>query len=570
MDKEKQGTYNENGLVTIVLPDGVEGRYNNGITLLELSRGCESKYSSRIVAGKVNNEIRELGFKITESCKVEFIDLTHTDGFRIYQRSLCFVLIKAVNDLFPKRKVIIKHSISKGLYCEIYGEKELDASEVELINKRMRNIVNAKLPFIKNTIPSFEAEEIFLKNGRKDRYDALKHRMKEYVTLYKCEGFEDYFYGYMVPHTGYVERFALKFYPPGLILRYPERSRPDKVAEFTEQKKLFSIFSEYKKWNKILGIENVGFINDIVKNGGINDFIRVSEALHEKKIANISDMISDSSHKKRVILIAGPSSSGKTTFAKRLSIQLRVNGLKPVMISIDDYFVNREETPLDENGERNYEVLEAIDIDLFNKQLYDLINLIEVEVPVYNFPRGMREKRGRKLKIGMNDIIIIEGIHGLNDRLINCIPLENKFKIYVSALTSINIDDHNRIPSTDTRVIRRIVRDRRSRGSDALNTIKRWPSVRCGEKKNIFPFQEKADVMFNSALPYELGVLKTYAEPLLSKINSSYVEFSEAKRLLEFLSYFLPVETGEIPANSIIKEFIGESCFDGLVKKRRV
>jgi uridine kinase len=561
MDKKKQGTSDENNMIIIILPDGIKKKYHKGITLLELSKECESKYSSTIVAGKVNNEIRELGFKITENCKVEFIDMTHTDGFRIYQRSICFVLIKAVNDLFPNRKVIMEHSISKGLYCEIHGEKDLDACEVELINNKMKKIIDAKLPFVKNTIPSFEAEEIFLKNGRKDRYDALKHRMKQYVTLYKCEDFEDYFYGYMVPHTGYVDRFALKFYPPGVILRYPERSRPDKVADFKEQKKLFSIFAEHKKWNKILGIENVGFMNNIVKSGGINDFIRVSEALHEKKIANIADMISNSIHKKRVILISGPSSSGKTTFAKRLSIQLRVNGLKPLMISIDDYFVNREETPVDENGERDYEVLEAIDINLFNKQLYDLINLNEVEVPVYNFSKGMREKKGRKLKIGMDDVLIIEGIHGLNDKLTKFISLENKFKIYVSALTSINIDDHNRIPSTDTRVIRRIVRDHRSRGCNALNTIKRWSSVRRGEKKNIFPFQEQADVMFNSALPYELGVLKTYAEPLLSKINSSYVQYSEAKRLLEFLSYFLPIGTGEIPSNSIIREFIGGSCF---------
>jgi uridine kinase len=548
-------------IIKIKLPNGSIREYKSGISLLELSREFEPVYLSAIIAGKVNNEIRELGYVLTEDCKVEFIDLTHTDGFRIYQRSLCFVLIKAVNNLYPDRKVIIEHSISKGLYCEIIGEKELDASEVKLIENRMREIVDAKLLFIKRTIPSEEAEELFLKSGRRDRYDALKHRMKPYVTLYTCDGFEDYFYGYMAPHTGYVERFSLRFYPPGLILRYPERSAPEKLPEFEEQKKLFSIFSEFKRWNRILGVDNVGFINDIVKKGDIKDFIRISEALHEKKIARIADMISNSRFKKRVILISGPSSSGKTTFAQRLSIQLRVNGLRPVTISIDDYFVNRERTPFDENGDRDYESLEAIDIDLFNRHLGELIDGIEVEVPIYSFTKGEREDSGRSLKIGEDEVLVIEGIHGLNDRLTPCISPENKFKIYVSALTSINIDNHNRIPSTDTRILRRTIRDHRTRGCDALNTINRWPSVRRGEKKNIFPFQEQADVMFNSSLPYELGVLKTFAEPLLSEITNLYGEYSEAKRLLEFLSYFLPVDTEEIPANSIIKEFIGGSCF---------
>jgi len=549
------------GMVTVTFPSGDTKEVAKGVSLLELSREYTDRYTSTIVAGKVDNDIKELNYELNQDCMVEFIDLTHSDGFRIYQRSLCFVLIKAVNDLFPDRKVVIQHSISKGLYCEVQGNGELNEKEVRLIEKRMGELVDAAIPFIKRVLPAEEAKEIFMKTGRMDRYHAVEHRMKSHVTIYSCDGFDDYFYGYMVPDTGYVKRFALKYYPPGLILRYPERTNPDIIPQFEEQRKLFTIFSEYKKWNRILEVENVGAMNDLIKCGEINELIRISEALHEKKIAQIADMIANSASRKRIVLISGPSSSGKTTFARRLSIQLRVNGLKPVTISLDDYFLDREKTPLDENGEYNFEALEAIDIKLFNLHLNELIKGREVDIPIFNFSKGCRDGSCRRLQIDDGHILVVEGIHGLNPKLTSLVPKKNKFKIYVSALTSMNIDDHNRIPSTDTRLIRRIVRDHQFRGTDALNTLKRWPSVRRGEKRNIFPYQEQADVMFNSALIFELGVLKTLAEPELSKIDDSHPEYPEARRLIEFLSYFLPINSGEIPLNSIIREFFGGSCF---------
>ncbi|MFZ5987287.1 MAG: nucleoside kinase [Bacillota bacterium] len=548
-------------LIKVMFSDESEKEVLEGISLLELSREYEKEYKSTIVAAKVNNDIKELSYHLYDSCRIEFIDLTHDDGMRIYRRSLSFILIKAVNDLFPDRKVVISHSISKGIYCEIKGDTELTEAEVKMIDDRMKILVSLRIPFIKKIMSLDEAKEIFRKIGRMDRFHAIEHRKKPYVTIYDCDDFEDYFYGYMVPDTGYLKKFSLKYYAPGLILMFPDKTNPDIIPKFKEQKKLFSIFKEYKSWGRILGVANVGALNDIIKEGGINELIRIAEALHEKKIAQIADMIAFNKFKKKVVLIAGPSSSGKTTFAQRLAIQLRVNGLRPVTISLDDYFVNRDDTPKDENGDYDFEALEAIDIKLFNQHLADLVAGKEVEVPIFNFPNGCRENFCRKLKIDDDQLLIIEGIHGLNEKLTSSIPKESKFKIYVSALTSMNIDDHNRIPTTDTRVIRRIVRDFQFRGCSASNTINRWPSVRRGEEKNIFPFQEEADIMFNSSLIFELGVLKTLAEPLLRDLDASQPEYSEARRLIEFLRNFLPIESKEIPANSIIREFIGGSCF---------
>ncbi|MCR4435492.1 MAG: nucleoside kinase [Clostridiales bacterium] len=552
---------NEVNLIKVSFPDGSEKIVEEGISLAELAAEVQSRYRYAIVAAKVDNDIKELNFHLYGNCKVQFIDMTDEDGMRIYRRSLYFILIKAVHDLFPDRKLIISHSISKGVYCEIRGDKELDQEEVEKIEARMRELVRMKTPFTKKTMTVEAAKEMFLKSGRMDRFHIVEYRQKPYVTIYNCDGLEDYLYGYMVPDTGFVKSFKLIYYPPGLILMCPETSNPDVIPEFQEQKKLFAIFKEYKRWVQILGVENVGALNGIIKAGQISDFIRVSEALHEKKIAQIADMITEDRHRKKVVLISGPSSSGKTTFAHRLAIQLRVNGFKPVTISLDDYFVDREHTPLDENGEYDFEALEAVDIKLFNAHLSDLICGREVEIPIFNFATGSRESVGRRIRINDDQIMIIEGIHGLNDRLTESIPRENKFKIYVSALTSMNIDDHNRIQSTDTRIVRRIVRDFQFRGNTAISTIKRWPSVRRGEERNIFPYQECADIMFNSFLIYELSVLKTLAEPLLAEIDRIHPEYSEAKRLIEFLSNFLPVEPREIPANSIIREFIGGSCF---------
>jgi len=553
---------NKNHMITVTFADGKIEKFNSGISLIELSKKYKENYPYTIIAAKVNNEIRELTYMLNNDCKVEFIDLSRDDGMRIYIRSLTFILVKAVNDIFPERKVIINHSISKGLYYEIKGDKDLNADDVGKIKNRMVEIVNARIPFIKRTIPIEEAKNILKEKGRDDRLRNIQQRLKPYITIYSCDEVDNYFYGYMAPDTGYIDKFDLKYYKNGVILLFPKKDQPNILPEFKEQQKLFNVFRENRKWGSILGVESVGGLNDVIKSGNVRDLIRVSEALHEKKTAQIADMIAESNNRKRVVLIAGPSSSGKTTFSKRLAIQLRVNGLKPVTIHLDDYFVDRERTPIDENGEMDFEALEAIDIELFNDHLIKMLNEEEVEIPIYNFPLGKREYSGRKVKLDENDIIIIEGIHGLNEKLTPSVPRENKFKIYISAITSMNIDDHNRVPTTDTRLLRRIVRDNQFRGSSAVDTIKRWPSVRRGEEKNIFPFQEEADVMFNSAFRYEHGVMKIFAEPILAGIDDSCPEYPEAKRLMEFLSYFLPIaEHDEIPNNSILKEFIGGSCF---------
>ncbi len=553
-------TQNNDRFVTVEYDSGETASVKAGVTLLELSMEHSSKIDSQIMAAKVNNEIRELGYRIKEDCSISFISLRDEEGIRIYCRSLYLILIKAVHELFPEREVKIQHSISKGTYCEISAGTDgsvLTEDDAALIEDRMRVISGRRIPFKKMTLSLELAKEVFSRNGRLDRYHAIEHRAKDCVTIYDCDGFQDYFYGYMAPDTGFVKLFALKHYHDGIIVMFPEKQAPEKLPEFIEQKKLFAIFKEYIKWGHILGVDNVGELNDLIMEGQAEDLIRISEALHEKKIAHIADMVAKCEEPKRIILISGPSSSGKTTFAKRLSVQLRVNGLKPVTINMDNYFVNREKTPRDEKGGFDYEALEAIDVKLFNTHLKELIGGAEVEIPIFNFFNGCREPVGKNMKINEDNILVIEGIHGLNEKLTGDIPADIKFKIYVSALTSMNIDDHNRIPSTDTRILRRIVRDNQFRGTSATNTIKQWPSVRNGESRYIFPYQESADIMFNSSHMVELGILKNFAEPLLKEIDQKSPVFAEAKRLLEFLSYFLPIDGSELPRNSIIREFIG-------------
>lgn len=554
---------NDNPLSTIkvTFSDNTTADVPEGITLFELSKDYEEKFCSKIVAAKVNNDIRELSYKLDENCFVEFIDYTYDDGMRIFRRSMQFLLVKAVYDLFPKRKLVILHSIGNGLYCELKGGTDVTPEEVQLIQNRMKEIVAQKIPFIKKMMPIEDAREMFIKNGQLDKFKVFEHRKKPYVTVYSCGDLLNYFYGYMVPDTGYLETFELMYYQKGLLLRFPERKNPYELPPLQDYNKLFNVFNEHRSWVKILETEDVGTLNEHVKLGNIGDIIRISEALHEKKIAQIADYVSSDENRKKLLLISGPSSSGKTTFAKRLEVQLRVNGVKPVTISLDDYFLNRDSTPRDENGEYDFESLDAIDVDLFNKHLAQLIAGEEIEVPKYNFHTGYREENGTKLKLADNSIMLVEGIHGLNEKLSTAVPKEFKYKIYLSAITSVNIDDHNRIPSTDIRFLRRIVRDVQFRGFSPVSTIQRWPSVRRGEQKNIFPFQEEADIMFNSSLVYELGVLKTYAEYYLKLIDKSKCEYSEAKRLIEFLSYFLPIGADEIPNNSILREFIGSSCF---------
>lgn len=532
-----------------------------GTILAEVCCKVQDQYPSMIVAAKVDNRLRELSYPLHSDAKIEFVDLTSTDGIRIYQRGLAFVFIRSAMEILSGCRVTVEHSLSKGLYCEIHYKRPIHEDDVVKIEARMREIIDEDVPFIKGSVPVTEAKRIFTELGLDAKTKLLDYRNTSEVNIYSCGWLKDYFYGYMVPSTGYLKLFKLKYYMPGVIIQYPEKSNPTEIPEFEEQAKLATVFREAEQWGRILNIEYVANLNDRITDKKYPELIRVAEALHEKKIAQIADQILEK--KKRIILIAGPSSSGKTTFAQRLSIQLQVNGLRPISLSTDDYFVDRDHTPRDEKGDYDFESIKAVDTDLFNDHLARLIQGEVVDLPTFNFHKGEREYRGKTLQISEDQPIIIEGIHGLNDILTADIPHDKKFKIYISALTQLNIDDHNRIPTTDTRLIRRIVRDSKYRGHSALTTLKLWNSVRRGEERNIFPFQEEADIMFNSALIYELAVLKKHAEPLLLEISKDEKEFSEAKRLLKFLSYFLSIEDDHvIPQTSIIKEFVGGSCFE--------
>lgn len=536
--------------------------YPKGIKLIDISAKYQHMYKYDIVGAIVNNNLRELDFSLKEDSHVNFIDATSSYGNRFYSRSLAFLLIMAAKETLKNCMVTVEHSLSKGLYCEIHGDKPLNQEILEQIEKKMIELVKEDIPFIKKKYPKNEAVRIFDVRKQYDKIRLLKYRNKEYINIYSCKGYYDYFYGFLVPSTGYLKNFELKYYPPGLVLRFPDRRNPEVLPEFFPQPKLFNVFREFEEWGKILEIEDIGNLNDYISSGRIKELVWIAEALHEKKIAEIADMISHSKNKKKLVLISGPSSSGKTTFAQRLSIQLRVNGLKTVEISIDDFFKNRDDTPKNANGEYDFETLEAIDTDIFNDVINKLIEGEEVEIPTFNFHTGNREWKDKKLKIADDQIIIVEGIHGLNDKLTKDIEPDLKFKIYISALTHLNVDNHNRIPTSDLRLIRRMVRDFQFRSTDALTTIKRWDMVRFGEDKYIYPFQEQADVMFNSSLVYELSVLKTIALPLLEKIDEDVVEYIEAKRLMKFLSYILPLDSRCVPNNSILREFIGNSCFD--------
>jgi len=538
--------------------NGQEMEVARGTRIEELVRDLKGKMGSQIVAAVVNNEIRELTFPIEQESDITTVDLSSDDGIRIYQRSLKFLLIKAVHDLFPDKELQVRHSVRRGVFFEIVDYK-VTPEDVERLEKRMRELVEQDHKFVKRVVPIDEARRIFLNKGREDRYRALEFREKDYVSMYTFDDIEDYFYGYMVPSTGYLKLFGLAAENDGIVLIVPKKENPTRLPDVTLPKQLFDVFTEYTNWIKILGVEDVGRLNEVVKKGRIHEFILISEALHEKKIAQIADMILR--QKKRIILIAGPSSSGKTTFARRLGIQLRVNGLRPLNISVDDYFVDKTRTPLDEDGKPDYEALETVDLEFFNKSMNALLKGEEIDVPTFNFVTGQREFNGRRMKLEDGCVVIIEGIHALNPRLTSDIDDADKFKIYVSAITSMRIDQHNRIPTTDLRLLRRIVRDNLFRGTTAPETIDMWPAVRRGEERNIFPFQQEADVMFNSSLIYELLVLKGYALPLLNAITRDMPQYSEARRLIEFLSYFLQIPADDIPPNSILREFLGGSCF---------
>lgn len=531
-----------------------------GIKLGEFCAGIQPQWPHPIVAGIICNTLRDPHYIIETDCELELVDTSMEAGLRIYRRSASFLLIKACRDLFPQRILMIKHTLSNGLFCEFLDEDSADI-EIEQIQERMRELVKQDLPIERYLVDREEACRIFAEQGQMDKVKLLEYRDKEAVHIYELDGFKEYFYGYMVYRTGILDKFKLLYHSPGMILRTPEIGDIGLVKPYNEQKKLAMIHQEAKDWAEMLLTPHLAALNEIIARGEIDDIIRVNEALHEKKIAYIADTICNNPNT-RLVLISGPSSSGKTTFAQRLLIQLRVNGRKPVAISLDNYFVDRYKTPKDSAGNYDFESLDALKLDLFNEHLTRLIDGEEVEIPLFNFRNGRNEPRGVMIKVPAGEPIIVEGIHGLNDRLTWKIPMSNKFKIYISALTQLNLDYSNRIPTTDSRLIRRIIRDSRTRGYSALNTIQRWPSVRAGEEKNIFPFQENADVMFNSSLVYELSALKPYVEPLLENISYEDPEHVEASRLLRFMSYFRALPSLNIPPNSILREFIGGGWFD--------
>ncbi|MBL7970281.1 MAG: nucleoside kinase [Prolixibacteraceae bacterium] len=541
---------------------GTKRTYPLGVTLVEIMNDFQVKLANPILGALVNNKVKELSFVVVKSKKVEFIDYSHPDGMRLYVRSLFFILYAAVREVFPEVKLRMMHGISRGYYCELAGlGRPVTDSDIFAIKSEMRQWVEKDVPFIKEGLPTEEAVEICRKQSLDFKAKLFEQQGALFTYLYFMDGLANYFYGHLVPSTGYLKVFDLVPYYEGLLLRIPDPEKFSEVQPYFKLDKLFGVFQEHKDWAELLDVPNVANLNENILKGTSGDILKISEALHEKKIAEIANQIHDRYDKVKIVLIAGPSASGKTTFSKRLMVQLAVNGLKPTMISLDDYFVDREKTPKDKNGEYDFEALDAIDIEFFNRQLVQLFNGETVELPKFNFTVGKKFPSGKKLKIGDGSILIVEGIHGMNPGLVPHIKPENTFKIFLSALTQISIDDQNHISTTDNRMIRRMIRDSKYRNYSAQDTIRRWPSVRAGEDKNIFPYQENADVMFNSALIYELAVLKKYAEPLLKSVPESQDEFSESNRLLKFLSYFKTIDDLEIPPTSLIREFLGGSSF---------
>lgn len=512
-----------------------------------------------VIAALVNGELRELTYQMWSDARVDPVFLSDSDGVRIYRRSLSFLLVTVVRELFPEAQIFVDHTLPfGGFFCQVRGREPFSAEELAQIEAQMREIVAEDAPITRERVPLDEVVKMFRTRGEVEKVQLLTRRQKDYLSLYNLRGSRDYFHGYMVPSTGYLRYFALHPWPPGFVLQYPRRHRPTELLPVRDYPQLTAIFREYGEWLRLLGVDSVSGLNDAIANGRIREIILVSEALHEQRIAHIADQITRRRNEVRLVLIAGPSASGKTTFSKRLSVQLLAHGIRPFPLALDNYFVDREKTPRDEQERYDFEALEALDVPLFNQHLLALMRGEPVQIPRFNFKTGQREK-GETVQLGPDHIIIVEGIHGLNPRLVPSVPHERTFRIYLSALTQLNIDRHNRVPTTDTRLIRRIVRDATYRGYTAEDTLNRWESVRRGEKRHIFPHQENADVMFNSALVYELAVLKPLAEPLLLQVEPSSPRRVEAKRLLAFLKWFEPCGPDLIPDNSILREFIGGS-----------
>jgi len=546
-------------LITIKnLNKTIEVKY--GTSLLEAAKNENISLPYPVLGALVNNRVRSLPYKIHKPCRVEYFDITSSYGHGIYTRSLYFVLFKSIKALFPEAKLNILHSISGGKYCEIENLRQsLDESVLGAIKNKIDETIAANIPFIRKEIPYNEAIDLFKNQGIGEEKAIFRDTKKMYLTVYQLDEVVNYYYGGLLPSTGYITLYELELYEHGLLLKIPNRKRPDTIPKTRKMPKLFNVYHQFKEWGDQLGIPYIYNLNDKIDSGQVGELILTTEALQEKVWANVADEI----HRKnaKMVLISGPSSSGKTTSSKRLSVQLSVIGYHPVQISVDDFFLEREQTPRDKNGDYDFEALEAIDLELFNKVLNGLLAGKEVELPVFNFQLGKKEWKGKKIAMKEDSILIIEGIHCLNPKLTASIAEDTKYKIFVSALTSLSVDSQNPIPTTDTRLIRRIVRDFNYRGYSALDTLRRWQSVRDGEEKNIFPYQENADVMFNTSLAYELSVLRPYAMPILQEVPEYEPEYAEAFRLIRFLWFFKPINEDMIPGTSILREFVGGSKF---------
>ena len=550
-------------MVTIKI-NGKDRFYEDGVQYELIAEQYQNECTSQIALVEINGKIQELMKRVSRDCELKFITYENDIGHKTYVRSAIMLMMQAIKDVTGMEMAVntkVEFTIGPGYYCAFRGGMKMDAATIEKVKDRMGELADMDLLVTKKSYPAEEAVTLFRELGMKDKVSLFRYRRSSNINVYCMGDYYDYYYGYMLPSTGYIRCFDLFPYEDGMILLLPEKEDPEKLPTFVPKKKLFQTLMMTSDWNREMGIDTVGDLNDQICQGNISDMILVQEALQERRIGEIARDIARREGVK-FVMIAGPSSSGKTSFSHRLSIQLRTYGLKPHPIGLDNYYLNHDKTPLDDEGKPDYECLEALDVEQFNTDMSRLLQGESVELPSFNFKTGKREYRGKITTLGPDDILVIEGIHGLNEKMSYTLPAESKFKIYISALTCLNVDEHNRIPTTDGRLLRRMVRDARTRGTTADKTIAMWPSVRRGEEKYIFPFQEDADAMFNSAMTYELSVIKQYAEPLLFNIRKGEPGYHEAKRLLKFLEYFLGVSSEELPKNSLCREFVGGSCFD--------